>query len=696
MLFQDALNQFQHKPDFPLCIVCGNQGPKDCCRCEACSILFASGPKSVQNKCFLVLYSKQIEFIMELDLYHSTVTSTKNVVDMIFPIKADPPRNFLKEDKSVFKHFFGLNAVDPLYNLMNKFRNLKYSVVLLQSAKAVLPKYQPLMENWMKTSEYRAVVDARSVIAVATSLCNLQDSFPGAPAAFEGPCEHVGDGAAAEDAAKDAAALEVNGISEVQDEEDIAGDGGHFAASKGKHCEKPPVITSRVIEIAKSSLMKMYLSQCVRDGASDPTRDNFGHESCAVSREERAKRGIETSKTETDTVEALKTKGFAILDGRIFLDKAYREMMKRVDSETARKYKVILEDGQGHFSRDRAEGTLQEYLIWAQENTAADIFNSLPGKPLLARGLHTCQVSDLERQAGIEGERREIKLRNLPKPPYNDDRKNAAWHLLLEHFDVSRGELQSMVEELTGSFQIAPSFYMSSVVLSNSKAPGTDKRQATKSAGQDFHADALVENSRSAWSALGMITGPEPPARLASKRAKHLPSSDVGQGGSGLELGSMSRIGAIGLVLNSPKSVRWMYNFHQENFEEVSNWLLSTGEGNQVLADMTAVPSGTNNHDKVDIVWDLVVSEALVSAGLQPWEIIELELDRNEWILFDTDLIHFGAPFPRRDGTRGWHFRMHHYLMKHKAGARNHELPSAFTCGLSDGILRPLRRMIPT
>jgi len=207
MLFREALNQFQHKPNVPFCILCGNKGSEDGRHCDDCS----SCPTTDKKQNFLVLYSKQIDFIMELDLYHSTVTSTEISKDKIFPIKADPPRNFLKEDESVFQqHFFGLLGVDPLYNLVNKFRKLNYSVVLLQNTHNVPSKYRPLMENWMRTSDYRAalslsVVHASSVIAAATSLCNLQESFPGAPAALEGPYEHVGDGAAAEDAAKDAA-----------------------------------------------------------------------------------------------------------------------------------------------------------------------------------------------------------------------------------------------------------------------------------------------------------------------------------------------------------------------------------------------------------------------------------------------------------------------------------------------------------
>jgi hypothetical protein len=139
-----------------------------------------------------------------------------------------------------------------------------------------------------------------------------------------------------------------------------------------------------------------------------------------------------------------------------------------------------------------------------------------------------------------------------------------------------------------------------------------------------------------------------------------------------------------------------MYNFHKENFNELRAWLKQTDDGKAVLFDMPAVPLGTPDETKIDIIWDLVVSEALVFAGLQPWEVIELELYRHEWLVFDTDLIHFGAPFPRRDGTGGLHFRMHHYLMRHNTAGTNQTLPSGFTHGLSGGILQPLRRMIPT
>ena len=81
MLFREALNQFQHKPNVPFCIFCGNKWSEDGRQCDDCS----SCPTTDKKQNFLVLYSKEIDFLLELDLYHSTVTSTEMLKDKIFP-----------------------------------------------------------------------------------------------------------------------------------------------------------------------------------------------------------------------------------------------------------------------------------------------------------------------------------------------------------------------------------------------------------------------------------------------------------------------------------------------------------------------------------------------------------------------------------------------------------------------------------
>ena len=81
MLFREALNQFQHKPNVPFCILCGNKGSEEGRHCDDCS----SCPTTDKKQNFLVLYSKEIDFLLELDLYHSTVTSTEMLKDKIFP-----------------------------------------------------------------------------------------------------------------------------------------------------------------------------------------------------------------------------------------------------------------------------------------------------------------------------------------------------------------------------------------------------------------------------------------------------------------------------------------------------------------------------------------------------------------------------------------------------------------------------------
>ena len=55
--------------------------------------------------------------------------------------------------------------------------------------------------------------------------------------------------------------------------------------------------------------------------------------------------------------------------------------------------------------------------------------------------------------------------------------------------------------------------HMSSIVVSNSNASGTRKRKDTNgavTAGQVYHVDLLAKEPHSAFSALGMITGPDP------------------------------------------------------------------------------------------------------------------------------------------------------------------------------------------
>ena len=108
------------------------------------------------------------------------------------------------------------------------------------------------------------------------------------------------------------------------------------------------------------------------------------------------------------------------------------------------------------------------------------------------------------------------------------------------------------------------------------------------------------------------------------------------------------------------------------------------------------VPPGTSKDLKFELLWDLVVSdsEALLKADLEPWRLIKLELARNEWILFDTDLLHFGAPYPVCGNFRSHHFRLHHYIMHHDPRVSNTQLPSSQTVGMWEPPVRPLRRML--
>ena len=672
LCYEDAFSQFNTKPAVPLCINCGKPWLQGAGGCQEAS--GGLGPCSTNNKQknFLELYS--LEFIMELDAFHYKTTDTNLTENVILPKYPDLDYSVIHRD--YFRKYLGLAAFSPLYNVMNQFRKMKYQVALDGNSEKIAGKYKSLMDQWMKTQDYE--IARESVRSGPTS------------------------GQAAEPAPAEPKRRKRDSAEKVEVSSSLlTSDGNHAQAvqvANGQEAPAPSIVTDHVRTMAKSLLLSCFVSRPVANGASDPTMTTFGHEECAVSMTDRERRGITTSTTARQTLSALKNHGFAILDGRNFLQKAYETMIARLHTQAV-KYAAFFQDEDGNFSFDMAEGVQQDYLIFAAQKNAGDIFNRLPDDPLIGRGAHNREISTTDWNLGIEGERQEIKLSNFPKPPYDSDRLNAGYLVTLELFDTSRASIQSMVQTLTGPSRTLASMHMSSIVVSNSNASGTHKRKDTKTAGQFYHVDLLAKEQRTAFSALGMMTGPDPIIKSPSLRESktvHASTSDKSEAGSaGGATGSRHRIGAVGLVLKSHISVRWMFNFHKENFEPLRRWLLDSPNGRAMLQNMPAVPPDTTDDSRIDIIWDLVVAEALVSAELQPWEIIELELNRNEWIVFDTDLVHFGAPYPRRNGHSGWHFRMHHYLMQHNTASPLDRLAAGYTQGLTDSILRPLRRMVP-
>ena len=111
------------------------------------------------------------------------------------------------------------------------------------------------------------------------------------------------------------------------------------------------------------------------------------------------------------------------------------------------------------------------------------------------------------------------------------------------------------------------------------------------------------------------------------------------------------------------------------------------------------VPPGASKDLKFKLLWDLVVSEALsrLEADLEPWRLIELEFARNEWpgILFDKDLLHFGAHYPVCGSFRGRHFRLitscttthvcpiHNFLLCKQWVCGNHPCDHCVACSYS-------------
>ena len=450
---------------------------------------------------------------------------------------------------------------------------------------------------------------------------------------------------------------------------------------------RPSCVTEGVIQKATNKCLGNHIPGPVTGSRSDPTAEKFNHGGIRVKLEERTAHGIPISNTVEQQRKEFKDNGFTIVDGNPFVDEAVERVVRIHGNRLRTMFEIDcssrLKDKSGAVLYDDVEELVEGYLA-SQE--MKDIFGRQPDPWLYAQSnRHITTPTTEEWRVLVRGERGELKREDWEHPEGSKQDLVLGYYVATELSDVSREHLSEIVEPFTGTMG-SPSFYMSSALHSDSGAEGTRFRKSLQTLGQMLHADHAATQAQSAAGALGMVNGPGQEKSKKRKRSSGHSTQTAGPD-------RPARVGSVGMVQKSAPAVRWAINFTDTHRASVSKWFVHSAEGKRLSKEMN-VPPGTSKDLKFELLWDLVVAEALLEADLEPWRLIELELARNEWILFDTDLLHFGAPYPVCGSFRGRHFRLHHYIMHHDPRLSNTQLPSSQTVGMWEPPLRPLRRML--
>jgi hypothetical protein len=133
--------------------------------------------------------------------------------------------------------------------------------------------------------------------------------------------------------------------------------------------------------------------------------------------------------------------------------------------------------------------------------------------------------------------------------------------------------------------------------------------------------------------------------------------------------------GALGVWLNSAEGVRFVRTFAHKNYG-LFETEYKAAASKSTDAEWIGSIGGRHStpEEKRQIVWDCIVTNAMIEKGLTCFEMANLELRPWEMILCSIDTLHFGSRFPNSSIKAGGcsqqhigpnlnHFRLHHYIV---------------------------------
>ena len=312
----------------------------------------------------------------------------------------------------------------------------------------------------------------------------------------------------------------------------------------------------------------------------------------------------------------------------------------------------------------------------------------------------------------VSGERRQYKLADFIDPgkldaadlervinqafpnstPETRQTVFAGFYLAISLFSKLESETHRQVEGYCGiKGQLPLDHHFRSLILTDVEMAVSNGRE--RAVGQNYHNDLLAGfegNDVHAVGELFFVTGPGPSdlgecnrnallnrnLKRCTRRSSELSGvqpgtkrarCDTERKEASESLGSQERIGSIGVVLNSHFAVRWMTLFVNKNWTPFCEWFKSRNILQKCKEALPEKPMSVTDleHEEIlrEMVWDLVVQKEILKAKLPRFEVVLLEVERNETILFDTDLIHFGAPYPHKGKIGGIHIRLHQYYL---------------------------------